>query len=85
VRHLRAVTRITTEQEAFERVVMHAFELLPVFRKVFLLCDIEGFSVAETAEILGISPAAVVLRLDRARREVNLRRQTRPMRRNTVQ
>ena len=67
------VTRMATDQDALERIVTHAFGLRPVFRRVFLLCDIQGFTVAEAAAILGISPAAVTTRLDRARREMNVR------------
>jgi len=36
-------------------------------RIVFVLRDIEGLSTAETAEVLGISPGAVKVRLHRAR------------------
>ena len=67
------ITRMSSDQEALERVVMHAFGLRPVIRRAFLLCDIQGLTVAEAAPILGISPAAVTTRLDRARREMNVR------------
>ena len=50
-----------------EQVVLHAFQLNAPFRKVYLLCDVQGRSVAETAAILDISPAAVKMRLRRAR------------------
>jgi DNA-directed RNA polymerase specialized sigma24 family protein len=83
MKHEGAITRITTD-DAFERVVMHAFNLLPIFRKVFLLCDIQGFSVAEAADILGISPAAVSRRLDRARSEMSLRLGARASRKTVV-
>jgi DNA-directed RNA polymerase specialized sigma24 family protein len=49
---------MTTDQEALERIVLHAFGLRPIFRRVFLLCDIQGFTVAKAASILGISSAA---------------------------
>jgi RNA polymerase sigma-70 factor (ECF subfamily) len=42
-------------------------ELDPIFRVVFLLRDVEGVSTEETAQILGISVAAVKSRLLRAR------------------
>jgi len=42
-------------------------ELEPIFRVVFLLRDVEGLSTEETAQILGISVAAVKSRLLRAR------------------
>jgi DNA-directed RNA polymerase specialized sigma24 family protein len=64
---------MATDQDALERIVMHAFGLQPAFRRVFLLCDIRGFTVAEAAAILGIGPAAAETRLDRARREINVR------------
>ena len=60
-------------QDSFQVVVMHAFELRPIFRNVFLLCEIQSFTVDEAAAILGISPNAVALRLDRARRELSIR------------
>ena len=37
------------------------------YRMVIILRDIEGFSTAETAQILNISPANVKVRLHRAR------------------
>jgi DNA-directed RNA polymerase specialized sigma24 family protein len=64
---------MTTDQEALERIVMHAFSLQPMFRRVFLLCDIQGFTVVKAASILGISPVAAMTRLVRARREMNVR------------
>lgn len=42
-------------------------DLDPIFRVVFLLRDVEGLSTEETAQILGISVAAVKSRLLRAR------------------
>lgn len=67
------ITRMATDQDALERIVLHALGLRPLFRRVFMLCDIQGFTVVQVADILGISPAAVTARLDRARREVNVR------------
>ena len=52
------------------------FGLHPVFCRVFLLCDIAGCTILETAAILGIGPAAVALRLARARREINIRQRS---------
>jgi len=63
----------TKQQDALQRIERHALGLLPVFRKVFLLCAIRGFTIEETAAILDISPAAVTLRLARARREIDIR------------
>jgi DNA-directed RNA polymerase specialized sigma24 family protein len=62
-----------SERGEFQRIVMHAFRLRPAIRKVFLLCDVRGFTIAETAAVLGISPTVVNLRLDWARREMNVR------------
>ncbi|VFQ44207.1 RNA polymerase sigma factor [Desulfoluna butyratoxydans] len=42
-------------------------ELPPQYRLVLVLRDMEGFSTDETAEILGITPANVKVRLHRAR------------------
>jgi DNA-directed RNA polymerase specialized sigma24 family protein len=67
------VARKASEQGAFQRIVMHAFGLRPNWRGVFLLCDIQGFTIAESAAILGVSPATVTSRLDLARREMNAR------------
>jgi RNA polymerase sigma-70 factor (ECF subfamily) len=41
--------------------------LSPVFRAVFVLRDIEGLSIADTAEVVGVSSSAVKARLFRAR------------------
>jgi RNA polymerase sigma-70 factor (ECF subfamily) len=42
-------------------------ELSPILRTVFVLRDMEGFSIVQTAEILGLSQTAVKARLWRAR------------------
>jgi len=42
-------------------------KLPPKYRLVFNLRDLEGFSTAETAEILGLTPQTVKTRLHRAR------------------
>ncbi len=42
-------------------------ELTPAYRTVFLLRDVEGFSIDETAEMLGLTVSAVKARLLRAR------------------
>ena len=49
---------------------MRALGLDPAFREVFLLCDVQGFTVAETAHILDSTSAAVSEQLDRARHEI---------------
>jgi len=42
-------------------------ELRPALRTVFVLRDIEGLSIHQTADVLDLSPAAVKARLCRAR------------------
>lgn len=44
--------------------------LRPILRVVFVLRDIEGLSIAETATILGLTQSAVKVRLHRARLEL---------------
>ena len=59
-----------------QAVALHALQLRRAYREVFVLCDIQGHSIRDTASILGISPAAVMTRLLRARhqmREVTVR------------
>lgn len=68
-----AVTRMTSDPDAVKRSVMQALFLRPIFRRAFLLCDVQGFTVTEAADILGIGPAAVKARLDRARRLLSVR------------
>lgn len=63
---------ITPEQSSlnkeFTSVLEHALQKLPLaYRSVFLLREIEGFSVAETAEMLGITPVNVKVRFNRAK------------------
>jgi RNA polymerase sigma-70 factor, ECF subfamily len=44
--------------------------LPPTLRLIFVLRDIDGHSIADTAEILGLTPAAVQTRLSRARMQL---------------
>ena len=67
-----AVWRETPEQIAMQRETrQHVDNALATlnekYRVVFVLRDIEEFSTRETAEILGITPEAVKVRLLRAR------------------
>jgi RNA polymerase sigma-70 factor (ECF subfamily) len=51
------------------RLLERAVDDLPEpFRVVFILREIEGASIAETAEVLGVKPETVKTRLHRARR-----------------
>src|ERR1700681_3687106 len=42
-------------------------ELRPILRTVFVLCDVEGLSIAQTAQVLNLSQAAVKARQWRVR------------------
>lgn len=59
--------------EMLERMEMRAIlrdavaALSPIYREILLLRDVEEMSVGESAEVLGISQAAVKVRLHRAR------------------
>jgi len=68
-------TSATPESLLIERsrknAVQNAIEQLPViFREVILLCDVEGASYQEIAEILSIPMGTVMSRLARARKAV---------------
>jgi RNA polymerase sigma-70 factor, ECF subfamily len=55
-------------QEEIRQILDKAIESLkPIFRTVFILRDVEELSTEETAEVLGLSIAAVKSRLLRAR------------------
>lgn len=61
-----------TEKTVLNRELSKALEWslqqIPLsYRSVFILREVEGFSVAETAELLAISPVNVKVRLNRAR------------------
>ena len=57
-------------QETFQALVMKALQLRRVYREAFILSDIKGYTVAETAALLGISEDAAIQRLRRARAEM---------------
>jgi DNA-directed RNA polymerase specialized sigma24 family protein len=59
------------EKGEFQRTVMRAFQLDPVSRDIYLLCDIQGFTRREVAFVLGMSLGEVTARLEHARREMN--------------
>ena len=69
---LRPVLRWrTTPGGVMQAIVMHALQLRRACRETFILCDIQGCSITETAAILGISTDAVIRRLKRARRQMD--------------
>lgn len=56
------------EHHELQSLVGELIEQLPnIYRTVLLLRDVEGFSTAETAQLLGLSITAVKVRLHRAR------------------
>jgi DNA-directed RNA polymerase specialized sigma24 family protein len=55
----------------FQKIVMRAFDLDPMNRDAFLLCDIQGFTIREAAFALEVTPDVLTNRLDRARRHMN--------------
>ncbi len=57
---------------SFQCSLLRAFELPKAYRDVFLLKDIQGYTLAEIAGILKISIDTALQRLKRARREVGL-------------
>jgi len=69
----RSHLRRAVEPGAFQRIVLTAFELSTQCRNVFLLCDMQSYTIAETGAILGISEPEVSARLVQARRELNKR------------
>jgi DNA-directed RNA polymerase specialized sigma24 family protein len=54
----------------FQLTLLRAFGLSKAYRDVFLLKDIQGYTLAEIAAILGISIDTALVRLKRARREI---------------
>jgi DNA-directed RNA polymerase specialized sigma24 family protein len=48
-------------------VAFHLEHLPIIYKTVFILREVEGFSVAETAELLDISTVSVKVRLNRAK------------------
>jgi len=59
------------EREDGERLAQEALAgLPPLYREVFLLREVEGLSVRDTAEALGVPEGTVKVRLHRARQEL---------------
>lgn len=61
-----------TEKEVLNKELSHilekSLEKIPLnYRMVFILREVEGFSVAETAEMLGLTEVNVKVRMNRAR------------------
>ena len=60
------------DRDTFQALVLQALQLRRVHREVFILCEIKGYSIAETAGILGISEEAVTRRLRQAKGQMRL-------------
>jgi DNA-directed RNA polymerase specialized sigma24 family protein len=73
INHYGGAISAVAMQDRAEAAERRAFGLPPAYRTVYFLCCLEGLTVAETAATLGISPAAVRIRLARARRAVDAR------------
>jgi RNA polymerase sigma-70 factor (ECF subfamily) len=68
LRDWREIPSEAVERQEVRRMLQDAIATLPaIYREVFLLRDVEGLSVNESAESLGISIASVKVRLHRAR------------------
>jgi RNA polymerase sigma-70 factor (ECF subfamily) len=77
LRDWREIPSETLEREDVRRMLQKAVDALPlIYRETFLLRDVEELTILETAEVLGISVAAVKVRLHRAR--MALQRQLAP-------
>jgi RNA polymerase sigma-70 factor (ECF subfamily) len=73
----RGPEQMAAQREIRERLDQALFRLEPGQREVLLLRDVEGLTAGETAEVVGISVAAVKSRLHRAR--AALRAELQPM------
>ena len=61
---------VYANDELRSTIQQHIMSLPIAYRNVLLLRDIEGYSIAETAELLKISPASVKTGLHRARNKL---------------
>ena len=55
---------------AFQCAILRAFELPKGYRDVFLLKEIQGYTLGEIAAILGISTDTALVRLKKAHRAI---------------
>ena len=53
-----------------QAVLMHAWQLRRDCREVYVLCEIQGCSITETASTLGVTADVVLKRLRRARTQM---------------
>jgi DNA-directed RNA polymerase specialized sigma24 family protein len=66
----RRVASSFDQPGAFQCTILRALELRKEYRDVFLLKEIQGYTLAEVATILGISVDTVLARWKRARRDL---------------
>lgn len=67
--HVRRTVPETEKPGAFQLTLLKALELPKTHREVFLLKEIQGYTLAEIAAMLGISMETALVRWKRARRE----------------
>lgn len=69
---LPAAKRLSKSEQpgVFQCTILRAFDLPKAHRDVFLLKDIQGYTLQEVATILGISIDTALARLNRARRDI---------------
>ena len=61
----------TYMNKELSKVLEQSLQHVPViYRVIFVLREVEGFSIAETSELLNISPMNVKVRLNRARHQL---------------
>jgi DNA-directed RNA polymerase specialized sigma24 family protein len=60
----------STPNGVLQAVVMNALQLRRDCREVYVLCDIQGCSITETAATLGVTVDVVIRRLKRARNQM---------------
>jgi DNA-directed RNA polymerase specialized sigma24 family protein len=71
IQQRRSLEQPNIPSGVMQAVLMHALQLRPSCREVFLLCDIQRHSVSEAAVILGISRTTANRRLHLARRRMD--------------
>ena len=68
LRDWRELPSEVVEREEIRKLLEHAVKMLPdIYQQVFLLRDVEGFNINDTAQILDISTSLVKVRSHRAR------------------
>jgi DNA-directed RNA polymerase specialized sigma24 family protein len=67
--HLRGPAAEPEKPGTFQLTLLRALELPKACREVFLLKEIQGYTLSEIAAMLGISMETALLRWKRARRE----------------